>query len=942
MAKGKALDGKPYAGNPHVRFDEGEVAPAATPRRGSLLYKVSFADLETNTDGNGNSCTPNFATVSFPGNIGGKHDWFAVEVKGFIKIPRPGWWSFACGSDDGFETTISGHGKSFTFAYDGHRWYATDVKPFYFEEAGVYKVQIVFFDYHINATLDFSMAEGYYTSFRSSIFHLAEAVDGVCTVSYNANCGTGTMAAQTFEESKEQKLSKNIYHKDGFVFQGWAETKADADNGFVKYRDEALIIVDSDMTLYAVWANPPLTLTAESANWSSGSITLKCEDADTSGAVHAYSLEYKNESGTWTNVNEAAANNIAVSVDGFAHLTDNTFWSRLGGLPPVEYRVKDENGRVSEPCVTRTRYGIVVGLGSYDPNLIDRYKQNGYDPPSELSQCKRDAEIAHEVMAERGGFIGDENLLLLTDGKAKKKDISDSWRMFSQERTKTGDVVFFVISTHGNASGAMLVYDGHYTREMLQKDIEPFRSGARVGVKVVIVLMSCHSEAMTSAVREIEYEYGQMCTANIVYLAGAAADEYGWITNPRIWNDKYTQIGEFFFNQGLKKGQADEQISLQGMNEVIGNRNKYVDLLECAKFSECLVKGRSNKSPSHVQYDKSKSEIMAKTILVSNNDSAPLNPPERPNTFNLQGKEDGVLLLWDDVSDVEYYIVHYNTNEVFESEDSHWMCLHGFLNGLERLSHPSWDNGFLFKTADMATAGDREMYVPLDNDKEYHFWIESVNVGGKSAAQYVGRETTPAAVKQVKYQVTFDPKGGTVSPATMYVNKDDRIGNLPTPTSKGRDFKGWSTKIDGDDMINEDTLVADDVTYYAQWTESAFEESVTKEWLTDHPTFFTVSNGDIATAAAMTAANGCKTVGECFAVGIDPEDPDDDFKVTHFEMKDGKPVITLNHTEDGSGNSFMPRVKTLGKADLSDAEWREVPEKGDSSMRFFKVEVEMP
>ena len=40
MATGKALDGKPYAGNPHVRFDEGEVAPAATPRRGSLLYKA--------------------------------------------------------------------------------------------------------------------------------------------------------------------------------------------------------------------------------------------------------------------------------------------------------------------------------------------------------------------------------------------------------------------------------------------------------------------------------------------------------------------------------------------------------------------------------------------------------------------------------------------------------------------------------------------------------------------------------------------------------------------------------------------------------------------------------------------------------------------------------------------------------------------------------------
>ena len=84
MATGKALDGKPYAGNPHVRFDEGEVASctaeaslrrvhcrrqpeamtrpqvasrsevarglrasvcAATPRRGSLLYKKKLMTM---------------------------------------------------------------------------------------------------------------------------------------------------------------------------------------------------------------------------------------------------------------------------------------------------------------------------------------------------------------------------------------------------------------------------------------------------------------------------------------------------------------------------------------------------------------------------------------------------------------------------------------------------------------------------------------------------------------------------------------------------------------------------------------------------------------------------------------------------------------------------------------------------------------------------------
>ena len=38
MTTGNVLDGKPYAGNPHTRFDEGKGA-SATPRRGFQLYK---------------------------------------------------------------------------------------------------------------------------------------------------------------------------------------------------------------------------------------------------------------------------------------------------------------------------------------------------------------------------------------------------------------------------------------------------------------------------------------------------------------------------------------------------------------------------------------------------------------------------------------------------------------------------------------------------------------------------------------------------------------------------------------------------------------------------------------------------------------------------------------------------------------------------------------
>jgi len=67
-------------------------------------------------------------------------------------------------------------------------------------------------------------------------------------------------------------------------------------------------------------------------------------------------------------------------------------------------------------------------------------------------------------------------------------------------------------------------------------------------------------------------------------------------------------------------------------------------------------------------------------------------------------------------------------------------------------------------------------------------------------------------------------------------------------------------------------------------------------------------------------------------------------------------VITLNHTEDGSGNSFLPRVKTLGAKSLGASaqgakssgtavQWDDMTDVADpdaAGYRFFKVEVEMP
>ena len=69
------------------------------------------------------------------------------------------------------------------------------------------------------------------------------------TVSFNANGGNGTMAAQTFTEGVAQALTRNAFTHEGYTFDGWATSAG----GSVVYADGQSIAVSSDMTLYAHW-----------------------------------------------------------------------------------------------------------------------------------------------------------------------------------------------------------------------------------------------------------------------------------------------------------------------------------------------------------------------------------------------------------------------------------------------------------------------------------------------------------------------------------------------------------------------------------------------------------------------------------------------------------------------------------------------------------------
>ena len=193
-------------------------------------------------------------------------------------------------------------------------------------------------------------------------------------------------------------------------------------------------------------------------------------------------------------------------------------------------------------------------------------------------------------------------------------------------------------------------------------------------------------------------------------------------------------------------------------------------------------------------------------------------------------------------------------------------------------------------------------------------------------------------------KVEFDPQGGECKKTVMWfeyfggIEQGARIDKkLPKAKKEGVEFVGWFTAKSGGQWKTEGSDISS-CTLFAHWTQ------MTRGWIEENAgaLFPELANLDIVMAANTTAANGCRTVGECYELGIDPEDSDDDLKIAEFKMKDGKPMITLNHTKDGSGNSFEDRVKILGKAELTDAEWQEVPPEGNPAHRFFKVGVEMP
>lgn len=105
-------------------------------------------------------------------------DWFVVTAEGAIFVPEAGLWTFAVGSDDGFRLSITGHGVDFSSEFPNNRGYGQSLATFSFPVAGVYSVNLLYWENTGGASCELSAAQGWQESFNTNMFRLVGDANG--------------------------------------------------------------------------------------------------------------------------------------------------------------------------------------------------------------------------------------------------------------------------------------------------------------------------------------------------------------------------------------------------------------------------------------------------------------------------------------------------------------------------------------------------------------------------------------------------------------------------------------------------------------------------------------------------------------------------------------------------------------------------------------------
>ena len=83
-----------------------------------------------------------------------------------------------------------------------------------------------------------------------------------------------------------------------------------------------------------------------------------------------------------------------------------------------------------------------------------------------------------------------------------------------------------------------------------------------------------------------------------------------------------------------------------------------------------------------------------------------------------------------------------------------------------------------------------------------------------------------------------------------------------------------------------------------------------------------------------------KDPAECYALGLDPTEATNDFRIVSIELVGGKPKVEWEpKTNRWTGAEIQAVLKG---AERLEGPWEEMPEENKVGFRFFKVVVEVP
>jgi len=155
--------------------------------------------------------------------------------------------------------------------------------------------------------------------------------------------------------------------------------------------------------------------------------------------------------------------------------------------------------------------------------------------------------------------------------------------------------------------------------------------------------------------------------------------------------------------------------------------------------------------------------------------------------------------------------------------------------------------------------------------------------------------------------VSFDACGGVASQDTKVVTNNTAIGELPTAERDGHKFLGWYSEIEGGTQVTPESIITNDVTFYAHWFDTSignvtgatnvlWRTGGDVPWATEEtPEGWDVRSGAIdknsETWVECVVTNGCRVAFQ-WKVSCEPEDEGEMYDFLSFSI-DGEPKAAI-------------------------------------------------